>query len=57
MVVGGTRIGVIKRITRSERDQIIKGLPINIHYSYKCVSEGDLGSRYNLYLFRNEDVL
>lgn len=58
MLIGGKKVGVLKKINIYEMDTIIKNLPETMSYSYKCVHKSKVKAqwdKFNLYIFKNED--
>lgn len=59
MFIGGKRVGKLHNINMYERDRIIKSLPDNLKYSYKCIrgkySPLADDKRYDLWIFRNDN--
>lgn len=56
MFIGGIKVGKLHDIDIFERDAIIKSLPDNLKYSYKCIRNAGLignDKRYDLWIFRN----
>lgn len=58
MFIGGIKVGKLHDIDIFERDAIIKSLPDNLKYSYKCIWNADSpianDKRYDLWIFRNK---
>lgn len=52
MIIFRESIGKLKDISDEELQTIIKHIPCNWDYDYKCIFETKVGKRYDLRLYR-----